>query len=89
VLTDAYLSASEGQHSPELDRLNAIDRFGVEAIMHRPILYFGEIRKMIYAENVALAYRSRKASENHGKWAHDHPQLEKIIINAEMLMKDE
>jgi hypothetical protein len=57
----------------------------VEAITGRRILYFGEIRRMIAAENIVTAYLSRRASQNWGKWAQDNPALEKIILDAEVL----
>jgi len=65
--------------------LQKIDRFGVEAILGRRQLYFGETRRMILAENIATAYRARKQSENWAQWAQANPIMEKILIETEIL----
>jgi len=41
---------------------------------------------MIAAENVARSYFSRKASQNWGKWAQDNPQMDKLLIEVEILI---
>lgn len=82
---DAYRYASEGTYSREIDTLQKIDRFGIEAITGRRQFYYGELRRLIIAENISLAYRSRSASQNWGEWARKYPDLEKILIEAELL----
>ncbi len=57
----------------------------MEAVTGRKVLYYGEVRRMIAAENVVLAYLSRKSYENWGKWAQEHPDLEKILNEVEVL----
>jgi hypothetical protein len=56
----AYAHASEGVYSPEIGKLKSIDRFGVEAITGRRVLYFREYRHMIHAENVVAAYKEAR-----------------------------
>jgi hypothetical protein len=60
----------------------------LEAVTGRKVLYYSELRHMIVAENIVTAYRNREASTSDpggwGKWAQDHPALEKILIDAEM-----
>jgi hypothetical protein len=53
--------------------------------MGRRVLYFGEMRRMNCAESIITAYHSRRSSENWGKWAQDHPTLEKILLDAEVI----
>jgi len=65
--------------------LALIDRFGVDAVLGRRQLYFGETRRMIRAENIEIAYHTRKRSENWAKWASENPTFEKILIEAEIL----
>jgi hypothetical protein len=67
----------------ELQLLGYIDRFGVEAVVGRPILSAGEIRRMIAAHNVYTAYRSRAASDDWAKWAHEHPTYAAILAEIE------
>lgn len=68
----------------ELTILQYIDRFGVEAVMGRPILSAGEIYRMIFAENVVFAYRDRKASKNWAAWAESNPSNDALLKKIEM-----
>jgi hypothetical protein len=43
---------------------------------------------MNIAESIVTAYISRRASENWGKWAQDHPALEKILLDAEVIASE-
>lgn len=50
---------------------------------------FSEYCRMIAAENILIAYRSRKASESAngwGAWGQENPELERILIDAEMIV---
>jgi hypothetical protein len=71
--------------SHEIETLGLIDRFGVEAILGRRQLYFGEVRRMRRAENIVNAYHARKNSDTWAKWASQNPEMEKILIEAEIL----
>jgi hypothetical protein len=77
--------ASEGHYSAEIDLLAKIDRFGVEAVLGKKVLYFGELRKMIYAENLVTAYRSRTQSQNWASWVNEHPVWADMLADAERL----
>jgi hypothetical protein len=81
----AYAHASEGAYSPEIGKLMSIDRFGVEAITGRRILYFREYRHMIHAENIVNAYASRARSSNWVEWKTSNPRLAEILAEAEKL----
>lgn len=67
--------------------LNYIDRFGAEAVMGRT-LGAGEIRRMVAADNVLRAYRSRAHAENWAKWAAENPALNRILNEAIRLADD-
>ena len=55
-------------------------------------MYYGEMRRLIIAENIVFAYRSKKAAETKGggwgKWAEEHPQLDRLLSEAEMLASE-
>lgn len=89
---EAVYQYAEGEHldTPpprpfELSLLGYIDHFGVEAVMGRPVLSAGEIRRMITAKNIYEAYQSRKASTDWAKWAHDYPDYARILAEVEKL----
>lgn len=45
---------------------------------------------MLSTENIVNAYRSRKASDNWGKWAQDFPRQARMLADIEVeLNKDE
>ena len=67
-----------------MDVLQKIDRFGVMAVMGRPVLFFGELNRMIYAENVVAAYRSRPR-DNWAEWTDKNPVLARLLAEAEKL----
>lgn len=70
----------------ELALLSYIDRFGVQAVLGRPVLSAGEIRRMTFAENVKSAYLSRKGSTNWGAWAQDHPRQDRLLTEIEVML---
>lgn len=65
--------------------LQKIDRFGVMAIMGRPVLHFGELNRMACAENILVAYRSRAKSANWAEWASNNTALANLLAEAEKL----
>lgn len=76
-------------HSPishEIALLGYIDRFGVMAVLGRPVLSYGEIRRMIAAENIFTAYKSRQASDNWGKWALENQKSDALLKSVEVLI---
>jgi hypothetical protein len=88
VITDAYRHAESGRYSRELDILAKIDRFGIEAILGRRVLYYGELRRMILAENIVIHYRRRAASSNWAAYALDNPEMAQILLEAEKLCQN-
>jgi hypothetical protein len=60
----------------------------LKAVTGRDVFHFGEIRRLIYAENIVNAYESRKRSSNWVEWATSHPQLAQILAEAERLYND-
>ncbi len=82
---DAYRFASEGLYSPEIDKLQQIGRFGLEAITGRRVFYYRELRCLLHAENIVRAYRSRAQALNWVTWATDHPGLAELLSEAETL----
>lgn len=87
-MADAYLHASKGHYSPEIDTLRKIDRFGVEAVMGRRVLYFGETRRMILAENIAAAYMARKQASTWAQWSADNPAMAAVLKKIEMNLQE-
>jgi hypothetical protein len=66
-----------------LDVLAKIDRFGVKAILGRDSFYFGELRRLIFAENIYKAYHARISSDNWAAWAEKNPVMAKILFELE------
>lgn len=86
IKANAYLYASEGQYSREIDTLTKIDRFGIEAITGRRQFYHGELRRLVISENIVNAYRSRQASDgNWAAWANQNERMAAILAEAEKL----
>lgn len=78
----------KGHYSPEIDLLRKIDRFGVMAVMGRPVLYFGEINRMSYAENTVNAYHSRAKSTNWAEWVDDNPVRAAMLAEVEQMLNE-
>jgi len=85
----AYRYADSGQRSTEINLLNAIDRFGVVAVMGRPVLYAKEIRAMILAEKIIQTHHEFMRSENWAQWTHDNPNEADLYMRAKKLVDGE
>ena len=85
-MTDAYLYASEGQHSKEIEQLKRIDRFGIEAVTGRKVFLFGEFIRMRIAENIVNVYASRQAAANWAEWTEANPHNAKTLADVERLI---
>jgi len=78
----------DGQKPDVLKLLDAIDRFGVQAVTGRPTLGAGEMQSMIMADNVRRAWLSRNAYRdsdgmpNWAKWAEAYPDLSEVLVFA-------
>jgi len=66
--------AEDGQRCTELNLLHAIERFGVQAIMGRPMLYAKEIRSMLLAERVVNVIQAVNNSDDWPAFAREHPK---------------
>ncbi len=84
-MADALAHASEGRNSPEINMLENIRQFGLEAITGRRQFYFGEFRRMVTASNIVTAYQARKRSASWDTWREENPELAKLLKQAEML----
>ena len=78
----------DGLKPDELKVLDAIDRFGVAAVMGRPTLGAGEMQRMIVADNVRRAwlsrgaYRDKEGNANWAEWAEAYPELSEVLVWA-------
>ena len=70
-------------YSRELDLLSKIDRFGLKAILGRDTFYHGELRHMIFAENIHTAYHARRNASSWAEWAERNPVMSKILFEIE------
>jgi hypothetical protein len=50
---------------------------------------YGEIQRMITAENIMRAYGERRAAENWAAWAEEHPDDAALLNEAMLLAKAE
>jgi hypothetical protein len=55
----------------------------VRAITGRDVLYFGELRRLILAENIVQAYHSRRASANWAEWTASNPVYAGLLVDIE------
>jgi hypothetical protein len=79
-----YASGVE-HYSVEIDTLNKIDRFGLEAITGRRQFYFGELRRLVVAENIVNAYQSRAKSQSWAAWANENKVMSSLLNDAEII----
>ena len=88
VKTDAYQYASEGHYSKEIEQLNRIERFGLEAVTGRRVFLFRDFIRMRTAENVVNSYRSRQQAGNWAEWVESNPRPAQILADIEKLLED-
>lgn len=85
----AYRSADGGELSPELRMLYYIREFGTQAVMGRPYLGYGELKRMKTAEYITYIFKEREKQENVSIWAtnnkDDFELLEEARRNAKEL----
>jgi len=82
VKSDAYLYASEGHRSREIEKLQMIDRFGLEAVTGHRVLLFRDYQRMMTAQNIVAAYGSRAKSQNWAAWVVDNPKAAELLAEA-------
>jgi len=61
----------------------------LEAVTGRRVLYFGELRRLTYADNIYNAYFQRAQSNNWAEWTESNPVLATILAEAEKLYMEQ
>lgn len=61
--------------------VDSIDRFGAQSILGR-VLYRGEVRAMVVADNIRRAFQAREASGDWAKWAEQNPGMNDLLNEA-------
>ena len=79
----AYLHAAGGPLSPEIRLSQAIDRYGVAAVLGRPVLYMKEHYALKIAESIVNGYRSRERAENIAAWQNEHPDMGNLLAELD------
>ena len=59
----------------------------MEAVTGRRVFYYGELRQMIYAENLITAYNARGNSDKWAEWAESNPDAVAMLVEAEKLCR--
>ncbi len=80
---------ARGETDPpaEIITLGYIDRFGAQAIYGRPLGY-GEMRRMIVAENVVKWHKERSVAENWAAWANENHDKAALLAECERLIQN-
>ena len=65
--------------------LAKIDRWGLESITGRKQFWYGELRKLITAENIVNAYTSRARANDWAAWARDNSVMAQILADVEKM----
>lgn len=68
----------DGRKPVELQTAHYIDRYGVWAVMGRP-LFLNEMQEIAIAENVESAYRSRQQSGDWAEWSSRNPAMAELL----------
>lgn len=84
----AWRHAAGGATSPEIRLSRAIERFGVVAVMGRPVLWAREANAIKTAEAIVNAYHARERSDNWAAWANQHPEMQALLVEAQKLAED-
>ena len=78
----AWRYAEDGEPMPaDLVNLSYIDRFGAQAVLGR-CLGYGEMRRMIAAENVVKAHGEMKRAGDWTAWAERNPEKWRLLTAA-------
>jgi len=54
-------------------------------VLGRKTFYYGELRCLILAENIASAYNARKAATNWAEWVAQNKTMSEILFETEKL----
>ena len=65
-----------------------IGEYGVQAVLGRPVLSFGEINRLETAKSVVREYNARKNATNAAQFAEENQEALKLLLYAEKLVND-
>lgn len=87
MIADAYGYAESGgkHHSHEMQSWLRIQKYGVYAVMGRPVLYEREMRRIAAAQNVINAYQNRAKSINWASYLSQNPEEGSLLNLAREL----
>lgn len=68
---------------------NRIKKYGVHAVMGRPILYEREMRRMNIVQQIETAYKERAAAINWAGWMSQNPEMAKLLKTAQEAYENE
>lgn len=78
----AYAYASgDGPEPVELGALRFVGRLGGPTAWGRP-MSVGEMQKLLAAEEIVAAFRSREKANTWATWAQEHPQSNAMLSRA-------
>lgn len=84
-MATVYKFAEEGQKSlpPAIfETMRAVKRYGVRAVMGRPVLSAGEIRRFALVENILNWYTERDRAEDWVTWGRANPAKAETLHKA-------
>lgn len=65
-----------------------IEKYGVHAVMGRPVLYESEMRRMNVAQTIVSAYKDRAKSASWDAWYTANKELGDLLFKAGQLYND-
>ena len=87
MIADAYGYAESGgkHHSHEMQMYLRIQKYGVHAVIGRPVLYEREMRRISAAQNVINAYQDRAKAINWTAYLSQNPDEGNLLNIAREL----
>ncbi len=84
-MAEAYAYAEDpGQPTPaEIQIVQAIDRFGVQAVTGSAVLRPSLINRIFLAENIVNGFAMRARAKNWADFNREHPKLSATLVDAE------
>lgn len=86
-MAEAYLYASRGRYCVEVDKLRKIERFGVYAVTGKQELYYGEVCKMVFVENIVNAYHARANAPDPSRWLDANGEMGNLLAECEAIVE--
>lgn len=90
MIADAYgYAESDGRHkSHEIQTYLRIQKYGVYAVLGRPVLYEREMRRMSIAVNLVEGFKERAKSINWAAYLSQNPSMGNLLNRARELYED-